>query len=43
MYQGNGIVIAHITLNLNIFFFVELSNTNIFLCILHALTSLLFF
>jgi hypothetical protein len=43
MYQGNGIIIAHITLNLHIFILVKLSDAYIFLCVLHALSSLLFF
>jgi hypothetical protein len=43
MDQGNGIIIAHITLNLNIFILVKLSDAYIFLSVLYPLSSLLFF
>jgi hypothetical protein len=43
MYQRNGIVVAHITLNLNIFILVKLSDAYILLCVLHNLSCLLFF
>ena len=43
VYQGNCIVVAHITLNLDIFILVKLSDPYKLLCVFNTLPSLLFF
>lgn len=42
VYQGNGIVVAHISLDFNIFILIKLRYAYILLCIFDTLPGLLF-